>query len=184
MGQEVSNIGQTGVASIRIGGMKLDTLPIAEAAIAKMQWADKQAEETRNKVENILGKYPKPRVDYLVSRITEAQENILRVKKLKSDQETMIQEYATHISLCHYRDVEVAKLKAPEDQAAITALELKYPPYNVKAMKQQIEQCKEALIRCDVVVETEHTSIAEMTGILALCKQRDAELKQFGVKVG
>ena len=184
MGQEVSNIGETGVASIRIGGMKLDTLPIAEAAIAKQQWPEKHAEEVRNKIEDILGRYPKPRVDYLTGRIWEAQDNIKRVKQLKVDQEKMISDYSVHINLCDYRDREIDKLDPVLDKKEIRELKLKYPPYNVKAMKQQIEQCKEALIRCDVVVDTEHASIAEMTGVLALCNQRDAELKQFGVKVG
>lgn len=184
MGQEVPNIGETGLASIRIGGMKLDTLPIAEAAIAKQQWSEKQAEDTKNKIEAILGKYPTQTVAYLSSRITESRENIQRIKKLKGDQEQMISDYSGHISMCKYRDDEVAKLDPEQDKEAIKKLEVQYPPYDVKAMKQQIEQCKEAMFRCDLVVDAENESIAEMSGVLALCKQRDAELKQFGVKVG
>lgn len=184
MGQEVSNIGETGVASIRIGGMKLDTLPIAEAAIAKQQWPQKVAEENANKIEDILGRYPKQRVDYLVGRINESQENILRVKKLKAEQDQMISDYSVHINLCDYRDREIAKLDEVLHADQIKELKLKYPPYDVKAMKQQIEQCKEAKIRCDIVVDAEHASIAEMNGVLALAKQRDAELAPFGVKVG
>ena len=184
MGQEVPNIGETGLASIRIGGMKLDTLPIAEAAIAKQQWSEKQAEDTKNKIEAILGKYPKPSVAYLNSRITESQENIQRIRKLKSDQEKMISDYSGHISMCNYRDTELAKLDPEKDEEAIKDLKRRYPPYNVKAMKDQIQQCKEAMFRCDLVVDAENESIAELSGTLALCKQRDSELKQFGVKVG
>lgn len=186
MGQEVPNVGETGVASIRIGGMKLDTLPIAEAAIAKQQWSEKQAEEIRNKIEDILGKYPQHTVEYLKARITECQENIVRIRKLKSEQETMINDYAGHIGMCNHRDRELAKLdpERPEDAAQIKKLKIQYPPYNVQAMKQQIDQCKEAILRCDVVVDAENKSIAELNGTLALCKQRDSELKQFGVKVG
>ena len=184
MGQEVPNIGESGLASIRIGGMKLDTLPIAEAAIAKQQWSEKQAEENRNKIEDILGKYPKHSVAYLESRITECQENIKRVRKLKKDQEKLIDDYGTHIALCKHRDTEIAKLDPEADKDEIKALRLKYPPYDVAAMKQQIKQSKEACLRCDYVVDQENTSISELTGVLALCKQRDGELKKFGVKVG
>ena len=184
MGQEVPNVGQTGIASIRVGGMKLDTLPIAEAAIAKQQWSEKQAEETRNKIQDILGKYPKPTVLYLESRITECQENIQRIKKLKSEQDQMISDYSAHISMCKYRDTELEKLDPERDREEVKKLKIKYPPYNVDAMRQQIEQCKEAILRCDVVVDAENKSIAELSGVLSLCKQRDAELKQYGVKVG
>ena len=186
MGQEVPNIGETGLASIRIGGMKLDTLPIAEAAIAKQQWSEKQAEDIRNKIEDILGRYPTHRVTYLESRIAECQDNIVRVRKLKAEQEQMINDYAGHIGMCNHRDRELEKLDPdnPVDAAAIKDLKRRFPPYTVEAMKQQITQCKEAILRCDVVVDAENKSIAELNGMLALCKQRDSELKQFGVKVG
>jgi hypothetical protein len=184
MGHDVSNIGLSGLASIRIGGMKLDTLPIGEAAIAKQQWSSKQAEDTANKIEHILGRYPRPSVAYLESRIRECQETIKNVKQLRKDQQAMIEEYGLYIRQCENRDTEIAKLDPEDDKAKIRELKLKYPPYNVVEMVKQIDQCKDAQDRCDNVVDQENDSIADLSGTLALCKQRDEELRQFGVKVG
>ncbi len=181
--QETDNIGEVGPKSIRIGGMRLDALPIAEAAHAKFQLPDVMRTEIQNKVEIILAKYPRPRVDYIQSRITECQENIVRVQKTELEQDEMIREYNGHISLCEFRDKEIAKLDPEKDKAAIKDLHLRFPPYNVAAMEQQIVQCRESKQRCDDVVKQENNSIQEFSEALGLCQQRDLELRQYGIKV-
>lgn len=181
--QEINNIGEVGPKSIRIGGMKLDQLPIAEAAHAKFQMPDVARTEIQNKIEIILAKYPRPRVDYVKSRITECQENIVRVQKTKVEQDEMIRDYNGHISLCEFRDKEIAKLDPKADKAAIKDLRLRFPPYNVAALQQQIVQCGESKQRCDDVIQQENDSIHEFSEALGLCEQRDRELRQYGYKV-
>lgn len=182
----VSNIGQTGVESIRIGGMTLDTLPMVEAAITKQQWRTVVESNERQEVENILSKYPKAQIPYLLSRITECEENIVRIRGLIGAQNKMINEYSAHIGLCKFRDDSIKKLDPDKeaDAVQIKALKKQFPPYNVKAMKTQIELCKEAIMRSDTVIDQEHESIAELREVISKCHQRDTELKPYGVKVG
>jgi len=185
MGQEVPNIGILGIDSIRLGGMTLDTLPMAEAAITQQQWSKIQTDCARQEVENIIGAYPKTTIAYLESRVAECHENIKRIHELIADQNTMINEYSTQIGLCAHRDAEVAKLNPdwPADKEQIKALKLQFPPYDVKAMKQQIEQCKEAIIRSETVIDTEYNSISEVRDAISQCCERDRALEPYGVKV-
>lgn len=175
----MSNIGQTGLESIRIGGMKVDELPIAESALTKQQMPMVEESIKRNKLGNIIAKYPKQTVAWVEGAIRECHASIKQVRALKAGQQKMIDEYTGHISLCAYRDKEIAKT---DDEEKIRELKLKFSPYNVKAMEQQIVQCKEAIERSDDVIDKEHKSIAELEKLLAVCKQRDEELKPFGIK--
>lgn len=183
-GQRVSNLGITGIDSIRIGGMTLETLPFVEQAITKQQWSQVQADNARQEVDNILAEYPSQSISYLEGRVRECFDTIERIKKMKADQQRMIDEYSVHIGLCSHRDREIAKLDPVKDEAAIKALRLAFPPYDVDAMKQQIEQCKEAILRADTVIDAEHESIVEMKQLITKCEQRDALLAPYGVKVG
>lgn len=193
MGQDVPNIGQMGIESIRIGGMTLDTLPMAEAALTKQQWSEKVADQKRQEVENILADSPHQKVSYLESRVVECQENIARIRTLKAGQQSMIDEYTGHISLCEHRDKEIAKLdhdrenmRISEHEHARLVKELKkqFPPYNVHAMQEQIDQCREAIVRSDSVIDQEFLSIDELKQVASLCRQRDKKLEPYGVKVG
>ena len=65
----------------------------------------------------------------------------------------------------------------------IKSIRVKYPPYDKAAMEQQIEQFREAILKADDVIKQEYESIAEFTGHLTLCQQRDSELKSLGVEV-
>lgn len=65
----------------------------------------------------------------------------------------------------------------------IKSLRVNYPPYDVKAMDEQIGQFRDAIIDADEVIIKEYKSIAEFTGVLALCQQRDHELRGLGVEV-
>lgn len=185
MGQEVSNEGILGIESIRLGGMTLDNLPIAEGALTKAQMPDIIAADKKNTIDNIIAKYPKQTVAWVRGAIRDCEVTIKNVRGLKVGQNTMINEYSTHIGLCVHRDREVAKLNAenPADLVEIKKLKLQFPPYNVKAMKQQIEQCKEAIERSDIVIDKEHSDIATFKELLTTCMQRDKELAEFGVSV-
>lgn len=187
--KEKPNIGQVGIDSIRIGGMTLQTLPMAEAAITKQQWAEVEANAKRQEIEDILAEHPKQKVQYLEARIAECNETIANVQKLKADQNAMISDYTMHIGLCKFRDKEIAKLEqadmdSEERRASIKELKRTYPPYDVEAMEAQIAQCKEAIERSDSVIKQEYDSIAELKEVMTHCKIRDKKLKPYGVKVG
>lgn len=189
MARDKSNVGEIGIDSIRIGGMKLDALPIAEAALTKQQWPEVVANAKRQEIEDILAEYPKQKVAYLTSRVLECEDSIKKIQKLKSDQNMMINEYTSQISLCNFRDKEIASLEENcKDEAikkdSIRSLKLKYPPYDVAAMESQIVQCKEAIERCDVVIKEEFDAIAELKDVMTHCKIRDAKLMKYGVAVG
>ena len=65
----------------------------------------------------------------------------------------------------------------PEHSEAINELLKRFPPYNIKALEDQITQFEESIDRCNNVIEKEFESIAEFTKNLALVQQRDRELK-------
>lgn len=184
MGQDDSNIGITGVESIRINGTTIDNLPIREQAVTREQMPAVRENDRQNQINAIRASYPTQRINYLKGCVVECKENIKRIRQMKADQEKMVNDYSVHIGLCNHRDSLIAKLDAEKDKAEIRKLNLQFPPYNVKAMKQQIQQCKEAIIRADVVVDKEFASISELNETIFKCQDRDQKLKQLGVDVG
>ena len=182
--KERGNIGVKGVESIRIGDMKICDLPIAEGAIAKQQLPLAEDTERRNEIKNILAGYPKQSVVYLESRIKECEVNILRIGEMKAQQHAMISEYNSQISLCRFRDDEIARIDENDEEfdAKIKDLFKRFPPYKVPAMEQQIIQNSEAIERADEVIAKEYTSIADMRELKGLCEQRDMKLRYLGAQ--
>ena len=176
-----SNIGETGSESIRLNGTRIQNLPIGEASRAVSQIPLVHAAERLTKIENIKATYPKVRVDYLQSRIREAEENIERTTKLKQELAVQISEYTGHISLCRYRDCEIERAANIADEVERTAyvkdLNQRFPLYSVVAMEQQIQQSSESISRADGVIAAEYKSIAELNGVIQQCTRRDAELR-------
>jgi len=171
---------KTGPGSIRLGGLSVDNLPIAESALTKFQMKSVEENEIENRVKEIFARFPPQPVKYLESRIRECRENIVRINKVIGEQNSMISQYAAQITMCEYRDKELAKT---DDPAVIKELKLKYPPYSIPAMEQQIVQCREAVERCNDVIHKEHGSIEELTALVAQCQLRDQELKQYNVTI-
>jgi hypothetical protein len=189
MNNKDSNIGEVGVESIRIKGKRVGDLPLGTGNEAKAGLKDAIDQERLNKIATINSKYPTLRIDYIDSRVRECRENITRVQGTMNEQATMISEYKGHISMCHYRDKEIDKLKKKVEDGKMEqvyfeqekkTLFKRFPPYQIPAMEKQIVQCNEAITRCNDVIQTEHDSIAEFTEAKALCKQRDIELAQYG----
>jgi len=176
-----SNIGEYGAKSVRINDLKPENLPIGEAAraIPACQEADAITERA-NKIAEIHGKYPKHDAAYLKGAIKEAHDNIGNVGMMKVQQTQTISEYTALLSMCAFRDKELDRLDDVEDKEEIKALKLRFPPYNIKAMNQQIKQCEEALVRCEDVFAQENATIQEFSAVLALVTQRDKELDQLG----
>lgn len=182
MARIVSNVGQSGVDSIRIGGMTRDTLGMAEAALTNQQWPSAVASNAQQEIENLKSQYPKGAISYYNSRRAECFENIKRVQDLKTQQDTMIEEYNGHIALCKHREKLIADID-PEDRDAIKAVNKQYPPYSVEAMEQQLVQCREAIQRCDDVVAAEYDSISELDKAIERCKIRNVELQKLGADI-
>jgi len=183
-----SNIGETGIKSIRLGGMKVEDLPIRESALTAVQLPLVEDAERQTKIEGILHGKPKQRVSYLKSRIVECEENIKRISKMKEKTQEDIQQYIGHISLCKFRDKEIEKVQQSSDSRTrkrkrINNLNKQFPPYNVEMMQQQITQWEEAIQRADEVIAQEYKSISEFREVLTVCVDRDAQLKKLGVQV-
>lgn len=185
MGKITDNVGISGLNSIRIGDMLIEDLPIAEGAIAKQQLPLAEDTERQNKINNILVGYPTQKVSYLEGRIRECEVNIARINEMKVQQQKMISDYTTQITLCKYRDDEIDRIEHddPEREEKIKNLLKRFPPYNVEAMQQQINQSTEAIDQADGVIAQEYASIAEIKEVKALCEQRDLKLRNLGATV-
>lgn len=177
MSKVTPNIGTSGVDSIRIGGMKIDDLPIAEAAQVKEELPKFIKNEIKHKIETIKAEYPKQTIAYINGALLEAENNIKKVSELKDRETTLINEYTSLISLCKYRDKEIAKIS---DVAEIKEINKQFPPYNVEAMQQQVVQSTEAINRADEVIAREYKDIAGLRELLGLCQQRDKKLEELG----
>lgn len=179
-----SNIGETGPQSIRLNGTRVENLPLGESARAVSQMPLVHATERLNKIAAIKARYPAATTEYLQSRIEEAAENIERTTKLKQDLAAQINEYTGHVSLCRYRDDEIARAADIPDEVQrdifIKDVKRRFPQYSVEAMELQIKQSREGIERADDVIAQEYKSIAELSGVLRQCAQRDAELRALG----
>lgn len=174
----MSNIGQVGIESIRLNGQEIKDLPIGESARAKAALPEAIEVDKENRRNNIRAQFPKQNVGYLKGRITEANDNIVRMRTTRGASEKLINEYTALISMCEFRDKELAKLDpmlASYEQSKKELLK-QFPPYNVEAMQQQIVQSKESIENCEKVIIDEQETITEFRSVLALCEQRDREL--------
>jgi hypothetical protein len=181
-GKSASNIGTTGFDSIRIAGMRVQDLPMVPGAHAKFQLPLFQDSERQNKIEDVLNKFPKQSVMYLKSRITEAEENAKSINALKTQNNQKISEYTSALTLCELRDKQIAAIPDddPDRDDKIKTIRKNLPPYQVEAMRDQLIQFAEAIQRCDEVIAQEYSSIAELREVMALCEQRDSELRNLG----
>lgn len=180
-----------GVDSIRIKGQAIQDLPLGLGNEAKAQLPMAIEDERLQAIETVIAEYPTHRIDYLISRVKECEENKGRMRTTIDQLNTMTSEYKGQISMCEHRDNELAKEIANLDIKLITkeqfevkrkALNKQYPPYNVVAMEQQIVQNDEGIERCHKVIEAEDASIKEFTEVVTLCRQRDKELIKLGAQ--
>lgn len=171
------------IQSMRIGGKEVHQLPIAESAAAKPQMQRAIETQKANKIRDLLVSSPKQKVQYVEARIEECRRNVRAVGSVRNKEVVLISTYNKQISLCEFRDSEIQKLPHDEfREHKIKKLYKKYLPYNVEAMKQQIVQSEQSINRADAVIQLEQDAIATMTGVLQLCKQRDANLIALGGK--
>lgn len=168
-----NNVGQTGPESLRLGGMSIDNLPIAEARITLDQLPLLNAADRETQVSNIKASYPKQDLPWITGALKECKGNLVNVRKLAKDSQSKIDEYMGLIGLCKHRD----KLLATEqDESKIKAIKAQFPLYQVKAMKTQVGQFREAINKCDEVIDKEHASIELLNDLHRQCKERDDKL--------
>ena len=178
-----------GVESIRIKGREIQDLPLGQGNEAKAQLPMAIEDERLGAIETVNAEYPTHRIDYLLSRIKECEENKTRMNGTIDQLNTMTSEYTGQIKMCEHRDNEIYKLNKGHGSNGITtqvrddgikALKKQYPPYDVAAMRQQIVQNNEGIERCRKVIEAEDKSIKEFSEVHSLCKVRDKELAKLG----
>lgn len=181
MSKTSSNIGQTGVESIRLNGMKVEDLPIAESARVQPQIAAAEETERRNKAEAVIKRYPTQRVDYLEGRIRECRKSMEGMHKLMLTEQERIQQYQGHVEMCKHRDRMLAKLDPDRDADEIKALKIQFP-YVIDRLEEQIRISNESIERFQQVVRRETNDIEELNQTLSLCRQRDKELEALGMR--
>jgi hypothetical protein len=72
------------------------------------------------------------------------------------------------------------QIELTEEQAKKKAILDKYPPYKVPNLKAGIKEARENIQRFTDCIAQENKTIEEYTVHLALCEQRDKELKAGG----
>ena len=185
-----SNVGETGVKSIRLKGMKIEELPLPMAARVKDQLELARDTERQNKIGEIVATHPTQRSDYLEGRIAECKKSQESMNQLALTEQKRIQEYQGHIEMCKHRDRELAKIDQAVADGHMTddyaeqqrkSLKLQFP-YDIERLQAQIDISNESIQRFQEVTRRESGSIQELSETLALCKERDRLLKQLGVQ--
>lgn len=177
------NIGKTGIDSIRIANTRIEDLPFVAKEQSKSGIALAMETEKQNRIDVVEAKYPAESIAYLDGWIKEVNSNIKNIQNLKTEQSNIITDYTGHISMCKYRDEELAKLDetVPGELEQIKILKNRFPPYNVEKMEQQIQMCRDSLDRCDDVIEKEFKTLSMLQERRSLCEMRNKELAALGV---
>lgn len=187
MGNRSSNIGETGVKSIRLKGQRIEDMPIGTGNEALSQLDLARETERLNQIATINAEYPSQRVDWLASRINEAEKNKQRMNKLRTDTLERIQQYEGLIIQCDVRDkllaeIEVNEKLTDEQKQRRKDIFKQWGRWDADALRQQVEQDKEALVRLEDVIKQEDESIKQVSETIALCRERDRKLAALGAK--
>lgn len=174
-----SNIGETGVKSIRLKGQKIEELPLGQGNEALSQLELARETERLNKIATINAEYPSQRVDWLVSRINECETNKNRMKKFVGDTMVQINEYRAHITMTRLREKLLLAAESAEERKAIAK---QYPPYDIHEMERQIGQFEQSIKDAERVIGQEDSSIKEFSETVSLCRERDRKLAELGAK--
>lgn len=109
-GQPTSNRGQSGIESIRIGGMTVQDLPMVMAAHAKQQLPLAIDNERRQKIKEVLAKAPTQKVDYLRAAIMECKHNVDTQTNFKAELAAKIASYEGQRGGVEYGRQQLEKL--------------------------------------------------------------------------
>ncbi len=104
------NIGEIGLQSIRIKGLRIDELPIAEKYLARKQLRLAEDDDRQEKIKFVMETHPPYQVSALKAQVTACRTSIQRAQMVIDQENQRIEEYAVHISLCERRDVALNDL--------------------------------------------------------------------------
>jgi hypothetical protein len=172
-----SNIGETGVKSIRLKGQRIEELPLGQGNEALSQLELARETERLNAIAEVNATYPHQRVDWLVSRIAVCEENKQRMRAFIGETMGKINEYRGLITITEVREKLLA---AATDEEERKAIKKQYLPYNIDAMNEQIGQFEADIEKAEAVVDQEDASIKEFSETVALCRERDKKLAKLG----
>lgn len=176
-----TNVGETGVDSIRLGGYKVENLRIPLESIKAGEQIPQAIEtERKSRVANVRAKFPEQSISFLQSQIGVCRKHIVTMKQMISGWQDEIATYKVLVNECKKRDELLDACDVPEVAAHIRK---EYKPYSVKAMEAQLVQFQESIDQAEGVIEKEHTSIEEVQERIGLCKERDRQLRELGESV-
>lgn len=99
-----SNVGESGIASIRIGGRRVEGLSRVEQMMARKQI---ELSEEEKRVRDIRARYPKYKVVNLKSSIKEMDSDIRRFEDAITDLRGKVADFTGFLALCEQRDKEL-----------------------------------------------------------------------------
>lgn len=186
------NIDILGVDSIRLNGQVVSELPLAERANAIPQLPLAYDAERKSAIESVMARYPRQSIESIQARIKEAQDNIIRVSKMLSDQREVINNYNHIKNMCKLRDKELSFYpdEGPERNAKIREWNIQLAGANTDAymvyddiskFDEQIKQSEDSMVKAEDVIERERNDIRNMEKLSGQIIARDVELKRLGV---
>ncbi len=104
------NIGETGLQSIRIRGLRIDELPIAEKHVAQEQLRLAEDDDRQEKIKLVMETHPPYQVSALKAQVTSCRASIARAQAVIDQENQRIEEYAVHVAMCERRDVALKDL--------------------------------------------------------------------------
>lgn len=179
-----SNLGETGLDSIRVNGQRVEEMPVGTNNEAKRGLEFAREKQRLQDIATINAKYPSHRVDYLVSRINEAEENKNRMKKLRGDMLSSISEYRELVLNCKTRDRLLGELdfESHDYESDRKYIMAQWGPWDIEALKKQIAQFELDIGKVEAVLDQEDATIKQFSETVALCRKRDEELAALGAK--
>ena len=187
-----SNIGETGLESLRINGKRIGDLPFGASQQAQVQLPMFIAAERQQQIKTVYASYPKASRDYLLARKRECETGIKDFKRVKAEKQVKIKELvllAKNQNGPSFRDIEEelyaigarTDISVDEKKKLIAEKRAQVSDYDPLSILQQVEQFQEDIERLDAAIQQENDSIAELTATLAKVEIRDAELRRLGV---
>ena len=110
------NIGETGIVSIRVNGVRINQLPIAEQHVARSQLALAEDNARKQKIKGVLATYPPYQISALRAQIKNSLTSIQRAQMVITQENQVISEYTGHIAVCEHRDRELKSLGVELDK--------------------------------------------------------------------
>jgi hypothetical protein len=110
MAAATPSIGETGLQSIRVNGLRINELPIAELHEATQQLRLAEDDFRQARIKSVMATYPPYQVSALKSQIRTSKSSILRAQAVIDKENQTINDYVGHVAVCERRDQELKDL--------------------------------------------------------------------------